>query len=273
MDGLRRIITLLNLSNPERSAQRAHLKAAKGNDPENYLALAANYSQLVNLYFGVSSDEPDPSRDERSRQLFAQLWQQLDYAERLSDFEYMLTCALLHSSPQLPLPHSSDPLRLSAQQLPPVARFALLAYELENWKFERLAMILRIRPAALHRLLSQARCALCGIEWSTLAKEEQACLENISRALDARPNLRANRALSEQVSQFPRVSEIRAEWLSLRPELVEVRCRYEFSPCAREALLKNIYDAIELLPMERAPLMDRVLNTVHFSRHRQIKVG
>lgn len=267
------MIARVNLSNPERSAQRAHLKAAKGNAPENYLALAANYSQLVNLYFGVSSAEPDETREECSRQLFAELWQQLDYAERLSDFEYMLTCALLHSSPELPQIHSQDPLRLNIQQLPPVARFALLAYELENWKFERLAMILRIRPTALHRLLSQTRCALCGIEWSALAKEEQICLENISRALDSRPNLRANRALSEQVSLFPRVSELRAEWLALRPELVEIRCRYDFSPSERETLLKNIYNTIELLPLKRAPLMDRVINTVHFSRHRQIKVS
>lgn len=263
----------ISRTTPERTAQRAHLKAAKKFDRDNYLALAANYTQLANLYFGSTVCEPAELRITRVEQVFAGLWLGLQYAERLSDFEYMLTIALLDNTPEAHNIHSIEPLLIKLRKLDPAARLALIAYELQGWQIGRLALIMRIRKPALHQLLSQARCALCGIEWERLAQEEKNCLQSVSEALDCKPNLRANRALSQRVSQFPRVSEIRAEWLALRPQFVEIRYRYEPSHEAREAMLKNIYDAIEHSTMLPPAFIDRIINTVHFSRHRRIKVS
>ncbi|MFT4900854.1 MAG: hypothetical protein ACI81V_000121 [Lentimonas sp.] len=273
MNWISRFLSRIGRSTPERCAQRAHLRAAKNEDAENYLALAANYTELALLYFGSSVHEPVNQRIDRVEQVFAGLWQSLPYAERLSDFEYMLTIALLYNTPHPEEIHSVDPLLIKLRQLPPLARFALVAYELGGWQHAHLAFILRISPNQLHQLLSEARCELCGISWDRLADEEKACLESISHAFDSRPNLRANRALSQRVSEYPRVSEIRADWLALRPHFVEIRYHYELSHADRETLLKEIYNAIDGSPMLRPPFMDRMINSVQFSRHRRFKVS
>jgi hypothetical protein len=132
---------------------------------------------------------------------------------------------------------------------------------------------MRIKAPALHRLLSEARCELCSISWESLAQEERDCLEAISAALDTCPTVRANKSLSKRTCAYPRVKEIKAHWLELRPELVEVRMRYVLDQQDREQLLSNILDATAEESMQRPALVDRMVNTVHFSRHSKIKVS
>jgi hypothetical protein len=51
----------------------------------------------------ITSEPPSPRGDvrraSRVEQIFLALWQQLGYAERLSDFEYMLATLLVESTP------------------------------------------------------------------------------------------------------------------------------------------------------------------------------
>jgi hypothetical protein len=157
--------------------------------------------------------------------------------------------------------------------LSPELRFAFLAHEFENWPHRWVALVMRSQPRALHRLLSEARCELCGVSWDSLSKEERDCLESISVSLDKCPNLKVNRALSKRVTQFPRVTEIKALWLELRPELVEVKHRYIPDQEELDAILKDILSSIEGKQMRRPAMVDRVLNTVHFSRHARIQVS
>ncbi len=273
MGNIRRFFFRLSNATRERKAGRSHLKAAKNEDREHYLALAANYTDLAQVYFGSSVSEPAETRIARVEQVFLGLWQHLRYAERLSDFEYMLASALIENAPETAAINSTEPLVMKLRLLDPRTRFAFIAYEFENWPLRWAALVMRIRPNALHRLLSEARCELCGVSWESLANEERDCLEAISASLDASPNLRANKELCKRISNYPRVSEIRAQWLELRPELVEVRHRYMPNQEEREQLLKNIFAAIDSARMERPPLVDRVVNTVHFSRHGKIKVS
>jgi hypothetical protein len=273
MGYIRRFFFRLCNSTRERKAGRSYLKAAKNEDREQYLALAANYAELAQIYFGSSISEPAETRIQRVEQVFLQLWKLLRYAERLSDFEYMLANALIENAAETDKITSTEPLVMKLRLLAPKTRFAFIAYEFENWRLRGVAMTMHIRPKALHRLLSEARCELCGVSWESLTTEERACLEAISASLDASPNLRANKLLSERISLYPRVLEIRAQWLELRPELVEVRHRYLPSQEEREQLLKNIFAAIAIAPMARPPIMNRVVNTVHFSRRRKSKVS
>jgi hypothetical protein len=91
--------------------------------------------------------------------------------------------------------------------------------------------------------------------------------------MDKSPDIRANKALCQQIATFPRVGEIKALWLELRPELVEVRHRYLLEPKGRERLLGNILKAVQSTPMNQPKLVDRVVNSVHFTRHEKIKVS
>ncbi|WPJ95711.1 hypothetical protein SH580_20030 [Coraliomargarita algicola] len=273
MSSLRSYLFRLTHATPERKASRAHLKLAKTGDTEAYLALAANYLDLSLVYFGGCLRESPTTRFARVEQVFTALWQHLPYAERVSDFEFMLASALLDNAPDNGPLASPEALVTKLRLLAPKNRFAFIAYEFENWPLRWVALVMRIRPRALHSLLSQARCELCGISWQSLTAEERQCLEDISISMDQSPNLRANKALSNRVATFPRVSEIKALWLELRPELVEVRHRYLPEPDDREQLLGNILKGIRTAPMTQPPLVARVVNTLHFARHAKIKVS
>lgn len=273
MSSLQRFFFRLTHSTPERKASRAHLRQAKAGDAGAYLALSANYLDLALVYFGGCLHEPVERRFARVEQVFSALWQHLPYAERVSDFEYMLARALLGNAPENGPVASSEALVTQLRLLAPESRFALIAYEFENWPFRWVALLMRVRPRAMHRLLSEARCELCGLSWESLTKEERDCLEAVSLSLDSSPNLRVNKELSLRISNFPRVSEIKALWLELRPELVEVRQRYLPEASDRERLMGNILKGAQTASMHKPPFMDRVVNTVHFARHAKIKVS
>ena len=87
------------------------------------------------------------------------------------------------------------------------------------------------------------------------------------------PKFRINKSLSRQVATYPRVSQIKALWLELRPELVEVRHRYLLKTARREEVLGNILHAVKITPMNQPPFVDRVVNTIHFARHNKIRVS
>jgi hypothetical protein len=273
MGFIRRFFHWLKRSDPARKAARSHLKAAKRGDREQYLALAANYIDLAQTFFGCSFSEPTEQRMARVTQLFNELWQNLPYAERLSDFEFMLAQALIESTSDQKLTTSQEALVTKLRLLNAQSRFAFLAYAFGNWPLRWIALVMRIKAPALHRLLSEARCELCSISWESLSLKERECLEAISAKLDTCSTVRANKSLSKRTSQHPRVKEVKAHWLELRTELVEVRMRYVLNQEDREQLLSNILDATAAEAMQRPALVDRMVNTVHFSRHSKIKVS
>ncbi|WP_269524922.1 hypothetical protein [Coraliomargarita parva] len=273
MGFIRRLYDRLLRSTPERKAARAHLKAAKLEDQEQYLGLVNHYLDLALTFYGSTLPEPVENRLARTEQLFAGLWQHLRYAERLSDFEYMLGRAQIDNCAERGPLASSEPLVTKLRLLEPHARFAYLTHEFENWSERWVTLIMRVRPPALHRMLSEARCELCGVSWASLSREERECLEAVSVAFEQCTNLRANKALHERIKPYPRVLEIKAQWLELRPALVEVRHRYLPSQEEREQLLAAILQSCCQIPMQRPPLVDRMVNTVHFSRHAKIKVS
>jgi hypothetical protein len=259
-------------ANLERKASRSNLRQAKAGDAESYLSLSAKYMDLALIYFGGCLRESTETRFARVEQVFTALWQHLPYAERVSDFEYMLASALLDNAPEGHI-DSSEALVTKLRLLAPKNRFAFIAYEFENWPIRWVALLMRVRPRALHCLLSEARCELCGVSWESLAQEERDCLEAVSFSMDESPNLRANKELCCRTSNYPRVTEIKALWLELRPELVEVRHRYLPSSSDRELLLGNILKAVQSAPMNQPRIVDRIVNTVHFTRYTKIKVS
>lgn len=273
MGQLNRFFLRLSHSTPERKVCRSLLMAARKGNPEQYLALAANYADLAYAYFGNSIHEDRQVRHDRVGQIFTALWQHLPCTERLSDFEYLLASSLIDNTPEMGTIHSENPIVTRIRLLAPRVRFAFLAYEFERWSPHWVALVMRCKPKTLHRLLSEARCELCGVSWDSLCREERECLEAVSSSFDSCPNLRANKALSKRFSDFPRIGEIKAQWLELRPELVEIRHRYIPDQAEREATLNTILSDISDKPMQRPALVDRVVNSVHFSRHARIKVS
>lgn len=271
-DRLRRFCLRLTHSSPERKASRALLRASKKGNPEQYLGLASHYIGLVQAYYGNCLHEPSKTRMARTCQVFVSLWQHIRYAERLSDFEYMLASALIDSRLDDGPIVSQEPLVIRIRMLSPKVRFAFLANELDQWPIRWVALVLRIRSWRLHQLLAEARCELCGYSWDSLAAGERKCLQSISASLDKCPNLKLNKALATQINAFPRVAEIKAHWLELRPELVEVRHRYLPTPKQNEDILRQILRGISEASMLQPPIVDRLVNSVHFSKRSRIKV-
>lgn len=272
-DSLRRFYLRLTHASPERKACRELLKAAKKGDAEQYLALTSHYIGLVQAYYGNCLHEPAHNRVARTTQLFITLRQHLKYVERLSDYEYMLARALIESGLESGPVASTEPLVTRLRLLSPEVRFAFLATELGQWPVRWVALVLRLRPSRLHQLLAEARSELCGFSWESLTESERACLLTISACLDNCPNFKQNKALAQQVADYPRVAEIKAHWLELRPRLVEVRHRYLPDDAQKEEILSQILNGVAEAPMLRPRLVDRLVNSVHFSRGTQIKVS
>ncbi len=270
---LRNFLFKFNHAKPARKAGRESLRLAKNGDREQYLALAANYIDLAHDFFGTTVAETEDSRMSRIEQVFLHLWVQLRYTERLSDYEYMLATALIGNAPIDGQITSSEPLVTRMRLLSPEVRFAYIAYEFENWPLKWVALVMRQRYQATHHLLSKARCELCGISWESLCNEERACLQAISESFDKKPNVRANKRLKKRLKNDPRIATIKAQWLEMRPELVEIRLRYKPERQHRERILKNILEAINETPMTRPAIVDRMFNKVHFSRHSKMKAS
>lgn len=273
MKSFRRLIQGFGRTTQLRKTGRAQLKSAAKEDREQFLALASSYIDLAYAFCGSTLTEPVEARRARVTNLFLELWRNLKYATRLSDFEYMLANALIENSSMEGPVISAKPIVTKMRLLHPRARFALLAYEFEKWPVRWVKLVMRMRPQELHRILAETRCELCGRSWESLSTEERHCLEVISDAMDDGTNIRVNRAISERTKHLPRVAEIKAEWLELRPELVEVRLRYIPNPREREAILSSLLNAISGVPMQRPALVDRAVNSIHFSRHEKIRVS
>jgi hypothetical protein len=273
MISLRDFFFRLTHATPERRASRRHLKLAKTGDTEAYLALSSNYLDLALVYFGGCLHEDLDLRLARVEDVFKAVWQHLPFAARLSDFEYMLANALVQSIPASATILSPEALVTKLRLLSPNNRFALITYEFENWPLRWVALVMRHRPRAVHRLLSEARCELCGVSWESLSEEERGCLEAISISMDLSPNLQMNKTLGMRLKAYPRVRRIKALWLELRPQLVEIRHRYLLETNDREKLLANILKASQSVSINQPRLVDRVVNRVHFKRHGEIRAS
>lgn len=273
MSPIRRLYSRFTQNERARKAGRAQLKAAKTGDHEQYLSLISAYIDIAHVYFGSTLAESVETRSQRASALFLELWKHIQYAERLSDFEYMLASALIQSTPNNCSIQSPEPLVTKVRRLAPDIRFALLAYEFEKWPIRWVKLVMRMRPTQLHRLLAQARCELCGVNWDSLALEERNCLAEISLSMDESPNIRRNQKISAKTSEFPQVTEIKAEWLELHPQLVEVRHRFIPTQPTREKTLETTLNSIIQVSPIKPPFMDRIVNSVHFSRHETIKIS
>ena len=127
MNSLQSVLFRLTHATPERKASRVHLKMAKTGDVEAYLSLTAKYVDLSLVYFGGCLRENAETRFTRVEQVFTALWQHLPYAERVSDFEYMLANALLENAPNCGTITSTEALVTKLRLLAPKNRFAFIA--------------------------------------------------------------------------------------------------------------------------------------------------
>ena len=260
-------------SDPVRSAARLLLKSAKRGDREQYLSLAANYIDFTQYFLSCISGKCKEKRITLVALLFNELWKNLPYVKRLSDFEFMLATALIEGTRDQILTTSSCTIINRIRSLSPQRQFIYLAHTLGNWPLRWIALATRSRPSRMHRILSEIRCELCATSWEALKKEEKKCLEAISVELNNYPNVQINKSLCKRTLAHPRVMEIKANWLELRAELVEIRIRNALDPRERESLLSGILDAITDGSMKQPALIDRMLNVVQFSRHAKIKVS
>ena len=269
---LRSYLSRLRHSSRARKVGRMQLKAAKNGNTEQFLSLAAAYLDLTNCYFGSSFSEKESERNTRTEKVFVALWQQLGYAKRLSDFEFILASLLFDNTPDTKITSKSDivgKLRL----LDPKVRFALIAYELEDWPLRWVSLVMRLKPSALHSMLAEARCELCGISWKSLALDARKCLQSISQSQDKHPNIQTNKQLKKMTANYPRIYSIRGQWLELKSDLVEVKMRYKPDIVNREDILKNLLELTNQTSVIKPAIVDRMVNTIHFSRQRKIKIS
>lgn len=67
--------------------------------------------------------------------------------------------------------------------IPPYFRFLLVSNEMENWHSHWIGLACRLKSRALHDLILNMRCELCGIDTALLRDEKRHCLIKINQEL------------------------------------------------------------------------------------------
>lgn len=245
-----------------RAPIRKQLKLARKGDLHAYRLLAAPYFNLVTEYLFFCNW----NRDEVLRQaewVFRETWKRLPYLKRLSDWEQVLASTLIRVAEAPVRPSSIErPERLGAIQAK--KRFAIVAFDLENWSYHWLGLAIRQTPDEVGQTLFRARCALLDFDANRENHSIQRLLRQVSEDIDGRASPRKRGQIQQRLARNPIARDFKCRWLEIRCNLIELRQQVRFSHderCVFLAALENLSRE----EMMRPPLTARARNLVSFT--------
>lgn len=235
---------------------RALLKRASRGETDAYLGLADVYFNLVTEYLYLCNlDEGETIQ--KAELLLREGWMRLPYLKRLSDWERFLARSLMAVEPKRPVP-VEDNSRKRLVELDPHAKFALVAFELENWGYKWLTRALRLEPRELARLLFRTRCQLIGRKPDQSGRKLRLFLEQVSVDLDGQLPPRQRRNFLRKLCSCDEAKAFKSQWLDYRCQLIEVRQQVRLQPETRDSVLVRIAASLSLEEMLRPPLLRRI---------------
>ncbi len=245
-----------------RPALRKQLRLAIQGDHHVYLSLVDQYLNLVVEYLYLNGGGCTSEVSDTAQRLFFRLWELLPYTSRLSDFERMLTLALIGEKGSLSISHNV--LKSKIMRIRPYFRFLLVSHEMENWHRHWISLACRLKSKDLHDLILNMRCEMCGIDTSLLKDEERHCLNEICRDLESPFNLNKRAAMCTTIKQYPKIKDFKARWLEMKCELVELRQEIRLTNQDSERFIKELGNNLHSAKILQPQWVDRVFNIIHF---------
>ncbi|MCZ6675196.1 MAG: hypothetical protein O7C75_19855 [Verrucomicrobia bacterium] len=248
------------------SASRSDLrkqlhKAAQGNR-DAFRSVADQYLDLITEYLVVTGYHGKERIRFYAREIFHNLWLRIAYIRRVSDFERQLFIFLK----QIPVNVApfQDLLTQKLVLLNSLQRFLVVGRDLENWTSKNLSLATRIPKYELGKPLFDAWKILVGFKTRDLDFATNACMEKVVENMEGCQNRLEQQRLCKKVKENAIASAFKADYLSLRCELVELRQNARWELAFKEVFLNEMVEDISVINPLKPDLAALLKNQVSF---------
>lgn len=239
-----------------RASARLLLKGAARGDTTAFTRLAEVYFNLATEYLYLCNCDQEEAV-KRATGILSEGWMRLPYLKRLEDWERFLACSLMDV--EVSEGRSTEGRRPKALVgLGSRAKFALIAFDLENWSYRCLSEVLDIKEKELSRLLFRARCALLDLDLDGETRKIRHFLEDVSADLDGQLTPRQRRQMLRKLCGSAEGKEFKSHWLDYRCHLIEMRQQIRIQPEMRQSVLDQLSHQLSPEQMLHPPLLLRL---------------
>ena len=249
---------------PERCKIRALLKKASNGNVYAFAQATASYTNLMSEYLYLTGVTDPRERLFQVQQLLADCWRYLPYTRRVSDFERFLQVNLERTGQRTSLRLGSPHEALSA--LDHRERFLLAARVFEGWSLKSLKLAFRCNKRDLAHDLMQLKCKLCGFQTHLLRANEQHQVLRVSELLEGGLSDVEARKVERELATHYHAHQFKADWLSYRCELADLRLEIVLDETQSAELNQRIFELLKQQPMEQPRLTDSIINQFTFVR-------
>ncbi len=248
----------------ERSKIRALLKKGSRGNVYAFTQAVSHYSNFLSEYLFLAGVTDPEERSARIEKLLADCWRYLPYTKRVSDFERFLLVQLerldFDCRLRLDEPHQT------LENLSHEERFLLAARVFEGWSFKSLRLALRCSKRELSVDLMRLKCKLTGFKTHMLKARELFQVLRVSDLLEGQYDDKAARKVEQELASQYHAHQFKADWLSYRCELADLRLQMIGDEDENEALIGRVAALLKQQPMEQPSFSDSVINQFSFIR-------
>lgn len=247
-----------------RSKIRNCLRKAGLGNAFAFTQATAYYLDFLSEYFYLLGYIDPRDRLFEMRVTLFECWRYAPYIRRVSDFERFLEIQLekRSSDRSLDLPEPHNHLNeLNHQQ-----RFLLVGRVFQDWTYRSLHLATRIKKPELALALSDLKCSVIGFKPQMLKTQEQALIIRLSELMEGELKSSDARAIEKDIAKHFQVLQFKAEWLSYRCELADLKAQMNMDATQLEIFSNKLHDGLKELPIERPKFRDSLLNQISFMR-------
>jgi len=253
-----------SLRSKRRNEIRSLLRKSSRGNAYAFIQVSEHYFDLLSEYFYLIGFTDPRDRIFEISNLLTECWSYLPYTRRVSDFERFLQLQLEKRVPENELKINESHKLLSS--LNHTQRFLLVSREFEKWTYKSITLSLRWKKRDLANELMALKCHLVGFRPQMLKTSDQLQLMQISELLESELSSSAARKSQREAAHNYHILQFKADWLSYRCELIELRQRMRLSGDHTDLLKSQIVTSIKQQPMERPKIADNLINQISFTR-------
>ncbi len=237
-------------------ATRILLKKATRGETGCFAELADGYFHLLTEYLYLCNFDQREA-EQRTCEILREGWLRLPFMKSLGDWETFLARSLMAVEPDPE--RSTEGRRPSALiALDPRAKFALVAFDLENWPYKSLSLALGMKERELSRLIFQGRCRLIEMDVAAQTRKVRHFLEQVSADLDGQSTPRQRQAVHRKMCHSAEAKTFKAQWLDYRCHLIEMRQQVRLQPEKQQAILEQLCTRLSSEEMLRPPFFLKI---------------
>lgn len=239
-----------------RATTRIFLRRAGRGDTDAFYQLTEGYFNLLAEYLYLCNLDRAES-EAKIEEIFREGWMRLPFMTRLVDWEVFLARSLMPI--KVDTERSTEGRRPSTLvALDPRAKFALVAFDLENWDYKYLSFALGMKERELSRLIFQGRCRLIDFDVASEPRKVRQILEQVSSDLDGKITTRQRQAIPHKMCRSSEARTFKSQWLDYRCHLIEMRQQVRLEPEEQQAILESLCAHLSLEEMLRPPFLLRI---------------